>query len=83
MPHTSFSDKVHTCESIKSGTWKNLFDGSSFLSLNEFLDAVSMRYFLDQEIADWIELSASTFIYNGGNTKMAKLEGNMNIHKQK
>ena len=81
--HTNFTDDVHTCEEIKSGGWKDIFDASSFLSPNDILEAVALHYCLSQEIADRLELSVCSFIGEIGNTKMIKLEGNIDIRSQK
>ena len=79
---TQFSDDVHTCDAIKSGEWRTLFDGRSYLSPNDLLETVSLHYCLDSHVADRLEVSVSSYIGNAGNTKMIVLEGNFNIHEQ-
>ena len=80
--HTKFSNDLHTCELIKAGDWKELFDDSTALSSNEILSVLATHYCLEESIVDRLELSVVTYIGNEGNTKDLKLEGNGNILNQ-
>ena len=59
--------------------WKNLFDDSSVLSPNEVLHILVIHYFLNESVSGQLELSVSTYIGDGVNTKYMKLEVNRNI----
>ena len=79
LAHTKFSDGVHTCEEIKSGKWKELFDSTCLLSPNEINSMIATNSCLYNFITDCFELIIFSCIGGTGNMKDTVLNGNSNI----
>ena len=71
---TNFSDDIFINNTIKSGEWRQLFQGISDLGCEDILNTVSSHYNLEHVVADRLELSYTTFIGIAGNIKNVQID---------